>query len=68
MWAPGPDEAMRTTTRCLLLAVLIAGLGLGLRLAMPVAPVDGPFRDVLRAYGTQGEPAPSNTGETSSPQ
>lgn len=58
---------MRTTTHCLLLAVLIAMFGLCLRLAVPVTPVDGPFRDVLRAYGTQGGSAPSNTGETSSP-
>ena len=58
---------MRTTTRCLLLAVLIGAFGLGLRLAVPVAPVDGPFRDVLRAYAAQGRPDPSNTGETSSP-
>ena len=53
--------------RCLFLAVLIAALGLGLRLAVPVVPVDGPFRDVLRAYATQAGPAPSNTSETSSP-
>lgn len=58
---------MRTTTRCLLLAVLVAASGLGLRLAMPVTPVDGPLRDVLRAYGTHDPAAPSNTGETSSP-
>lgn len=53
--------------RCLLLAVLIAALGLSLRFAVPVAPVDGPFREVLRAYATQAPSAPSNTGETSSP-
>lgn len=53
---------MGTTTRCFLLAVLIAALGLGLRLALPVTPVDGPFRDVLRAYGTQGSGAPSRPG------
>ena len=58
---------MRTTTRCLLLAVLVGAFGLGLRLALPVAPVDGPFRDVLRAYATQREAGPSNTGETLSP-
>lgn len=55
------------TTRCLFLAVLIAALGLALRLAVPVAPVDGAFREVLRAYATQVPPGPSNTGETSSP-
>lgn len=59
---------MRTTTRCFLLAMLIAVFGLCLRLAVPVAPVDDAFRDVLRAYGTQGASARSNTGETSSPQ
>lgn len=59
---------MRTTTHCFLLAVLIAVFGLCLRLTVPVAPVDEPFRDVLRAYGTQGASGASNTGETSSPQ
>ena len=53
--------------RYLLLAVLIAGFGLGLRLAVPVTPVDGSFRAVLRVYGAQGGTALSNTGETSSP-
>jgi hypothetical protein len=46
---------MRTMTRCLLLALLIAGLGLALRRAVPVTPVDGAFRSVLQAYAT---PAP----------
>lgn len=59
---------MRTTTRRLLLAVLVGAFGLCLRLAVPVTPVDGPFRDVLRAYATRGEADLSNTGETSSPQ
>ncbi|MCJ2138793.1 hypothetical protein [Methylobacterium sp. E-066] len=57
------------TTRCLLLALLIAGTGLALRLALPVAPVDAPFRAVLKAYATPDPSAaePSNTAETSSP-
>ncbi len=59
---------MPMTTRCLFLALLIAAAGLGLRLALPVTPVDGPFRDVLRAYGAPGDAPPSNTGETSPPQ
>lgn len=59
---------MRTTTRCLLLAVLAGALGLVLRLAVPVTPVDGPFRDVLRVYATRAGDGPSNTGETSAPQ
>ena len=41
---------MRTLARCLLLALLIAGLGLALRRALPVTPVDGAFAAVLRAY------------------
>lgn len=50
---------MRTLSRCLLLALLIASLGLALRRALPVLPVDGAFQAVLRAYaapepGTQG--------------
>jgi hypothetical protein len=45
---------MRTMTRCLLLALLIAGLGLALRGAVPVTPVDGAFRSVLQAYATPG--------------
>ncbi|MDP4003901.1 hypothetical protein [Methylobacterium sp. NEAU K] len=61
------------TTRCLLLALLITGLGLALRRSVPVAPVDAPFCAVLKAYatpataldGSAGEP--SNTAETSSP-
>lgn len=57
------------TTRCLLLAVLIAGLGLALRLGVPVAPVDPPFRAVLKAYAAPDSSAaePSNTAETSPP-
>ncbi len=45
---------MPTMTRCLLLALLIAGLGLTLRRAVPVTPVDAAFRTVLRAYATPG--------------
>jgi hypothetical protein len=45
---------MRTMPRdlpvCLLLALLIGGLGLGLRRALAVTPVDDAFRAVLRAY------------------
>jgi hypothetical protein len=41
-------------TRCLLLALLVAGLGLTLRRAVPVTPVDAAFQSVLRAYATPG--------------
>lgn len=45
---------MRTMPRdflgCLLLALLIGGLGVGLRRAVAVTPVDDAFRAVLRAY------------------
>jgi hypothetical protein len=44
----------RTMTRCLLLALLVAGLGLTLRRAIPVTPVDAAFQSVLRAYATPG--------------
>jgi hypothetical protein len=49
-----PDATMRTMPRhflgCLLLALLIGGLGVGLRRAVAVTPVDDAFRAVLRAY------------------
>ncbi|SDN32002.1 hypothetical protein SAMN05216360_107177 [Methylobacterium phyllostachyos] len=51
MTASGRSEpTMRTVSRCLLLALLIAGLGVTLRRAVPVTPVDGAFQAVLRAY------------------
>ncbi|WP_204262835.1 hypothetical protein [Methylobacterium sp. BTF04] len=46
---------MRTST-CLLLALVTALLGLGLRLAVPVAPVDASYRDVVRAYDPSQRP------------
>lgn len=46
---------MRTRT-CLLLAVITALLGLGLRRAVPVAPVDESYREVVRAYDPAGRP------------
>ncbi len=49
--------------RGLVLALLVAGLGLALRVANPPLPVDEAFRDVLRSYGAEI----SNTRETSSP-
>ena len=55
--------ATRPTRACLLIAVVVAAVGLCLRLAVPVTPVDAAFRDVLHAYAG----APSNTGETSPP-
>ena len=55
--------ATRPTRACLLIAVAVAAVGLCLRLAMRVTPVDAAFRDVLHAYAG----AHSNTGETSSP-
>jgi len=44
---------------CLVLALLIGGLGLGLRRAVAVTPVDPAFRAVLRAYA-----APDASGGT----
>ncbi|MCJ2084671.1 hypothetical protein MKK88_01495 [Methylobacterium sp. E-005] len=41
---------MQPVARCLLLALLIAGLGVTLRCALPVTQVDGAFQAVLRAY------------------
>ncbi|SEO68346.1 hypothetical protein SAMN02799625_03661 [Methylobacterium sp. UNC300MFChir4.1] len=45
---------MRPSSRaflgCLVLALLVGGLGLGLRRAVAVTPVDPAFRAVLRAY------------------
>lgn len=52
---------------CLLLAVMAGVLGLGLRLTLPVTPVDASFRDVVRLYQSQAAPTGSNTPETSSP-
>lgn len=52
---------------CLLLAVMSAGLGLGLRFVVPVTPVDASFRDVMRLYQSQGGPEGSNMPETSAP-
>lgn len=61
--------------RTCLIAALAAGLlGVGLRAALPVSPVDEPFREVLRFYRSvplapSGRPerAGSNTGETRAP-
>ncbi|WP_336485891.1 hypothetical protein [Methylobacterium nigriterrae] len=44
---------MRT---CLALAAAIGALGLALRLAVPVAPVDESFRDVVRFYRSLEKP------------
>ncbi|WP_281407616.1 hypothetical protein [Methylobacterium planeticum] len=44
---------MRT---CLALALAIGALGVALRLTMPVAPVDEPFRDVVRFYRSLERP------------
>ena len=41
---------------CLALAILVAGLGAGLRLVLPVSGVDAPFRDVVRFYGDAPHP------------
>lgn len=46
---------MRTQTS-LLLALVTALLGLGLRLAIPVAPVDAGYREVVRAYDPAKRP------------
>lgn len=61
---------MRT---CLIAALAAGFLGAGLRLAMPVAPVDDSFREVIRFYramplGGPGRPERgSNMGETRLP-
>ncbi|WP_331286691.1 MULTISPECIES: hypothetical protein [Methylobacteriaceae] len=52
---------------CLLLALGCGVSGLGLRLALPVTPVDASFREVIRLYQPQGAAGSSNTPETSSP-
>ncbi|MCJ2072083.1 hypothetical protein MKK75_25330 [Methylobacterium sp. J-030] len=54
---------MPTVSRCLLLALLIAGLGVALRGALPVTPVDGAFRAVLRAYASPQSAAPPGSGD-----
>jgi len=65
----GPD--MRTTSRgfigCLFLALLTGLVGIGLRHAVAVTPVDVAFRAVLRAYAAPEPSGTSNTGETSPP-
>lgn len=38
------------TRTCLLLALVFGMLGLGLRLAIPVTPVDASFREVIRFF------------------
>ena len=48
----------RVVLGCLILALLIGGLGLGLRRAVAVTPVDPAFQAVLRAYA-----APDASGE-----
>lgn len=61
--------------RICVVAALAAGLaGLALRTAIPVAPVDEPFREVIRFYRSvplapSGRPerSGSNTGETRAP-
>lgn len=40
---------MRTQT-CLILALVAALSGIGLRFLVPVAPVDAGYREVVRAY------------------
>ncbi|WP_251982192.1 hypothetical protein [Methylobacterium sp. B1] len=40
----------RTVLGCLILALLIGGVAIGLRRAVTVTPVDDAFRAVLRAY------------------
>ena len=58
-----PETTMPPSSRallgCLVLALLIGGLGLGLRRAVAVTPVDPAFRAVLRAYA-----APDASGGT----
>lgn len=44
------------TRLALTLAVAIGTLGLGLRLAIPVAPVDDAYRDVVRFYRSLARP------------
>lgn len=59
---------------CLASAFAAAGLGLALRLALPVAPADEPYREVVRFYRSLPQTVPglggghrSNTGETPMP-
>ncbi|CAO4167858.1 hypothetical protein [Methylorubrum populi] len=52
---------------CLLLAILSGATGLGLRIVLPVTPVDASFRDVIRSYQPQGAAGVSNMPETSAP-
>ncbi|CAO4167390.1 hypothetical protein EEDFHM_01067 [Methylorubrum populi] len=52
---------------CLLLAILSGATGLGLRIVLPVTPVDASFRDVIRSYQPQGAAGASNMPETSAP-
>ncbi|GJE02936.1 hypothetical protein [Methylobacterium isbiliense] len=40
---------------CLFLGLLTGLLGVGLRLALPVTPVDASYRDVLAFYRALGE-------------
>lgn len=46
---------LRTRT-CILLAVAVAILGAGLRLSVPVTPVDEELRDVIRFYRSLERP------------
>lgn len=57
---------MRLAT-CLLFAVGSGLVGLSLRAAVPVTPVDASFRAVIRLYAPQGAGPASNMPETSAP-
>ena len=53
---------------CLVLALLIGGLGAVLRTRLPVTPADAAFRAVVRDYGAAPVPVESgNMRETSAP-
>lgn len=59
-------QNMRLGT-CLLLACACGVAGLGMRLLLPVTPVDASFRDVIRLYQPQAGMGDSNMRETSAP-
>jgi len=75
--AASPGGSRLSLSLCLAGALVACGLGLGLRRAIPVIPVDEPFREVLRFYrslpplpareGRSVAPPASNTPETRAP-
>ena len=61
-------SARRALAPALTLAFLVGALGLGLRHAIPVTPVDEAYRDVVRYYRALDQAGgASNSRETSAP-